>query len=278
MRSKISYLLVALLVTSLSFSQKKEKIKGSKIVTIAVKEVNTFENIEVGDNFEVLLVKGTKPSIEIEADDNLHEIINYEVSGNTLKISALKDPTGFKKFTIRINYSNDLQLITARNEVTLKALADIELDKIIIKNYNTSKSFLNVKSNYFALILDDKAEAELNVKAESTNLELSKNSELKALITSPEFKLDMYQKSTALIEGTVLNGKIRLDNSSHFTAPKLIIDSLELDTEGYAKCEVNVSNTLTLAASGKSEIELWGEQKIIIKKFLNNTLLRKKEK
>jgi hypothetical protein len=278
MRNKISYLLVALIVTSLSFSQKKEKIKGSKIVTIAVKEINNFDNIEVGDNFEVLLVKGTKPSIEIETDDNLHEIINYEVSGNTLKISALKEPTGFKKFTVRINYSNDLQLITVRNEATLKALADIELDKITIKNYNTSKSFLNVKSNYFALILDDKAEAELNVKSESTSLELSKNSNLKALIASPEFKIDMYQKSTALIEGTVTNGKIRLDNNSHFTAPKLIIGTLELDTDGYAKCEVNVSNTLTLAASGKSQIELWGEQKIFIKKFLNNTLLHKKEK
>ncbi len=278
MQSKISYLLVALLVTSLSFSQKKEKIKGSKIVTVAVKELNNFENIEVGDNFEVLLVKWTKPSIEIEADDNLHEIINYEVSGNTLKISALKDPTSFKKFTIRINYSNDLQLITVRNEATLKALADIELDKITIKNYNNSKSFLNVKSNYFALILDDKAEAELNVKAESTSLELSKNSELKALIASPELKLDMYQKSTATIEGTATIAKMRLDNNSHLNAPKLVIGTLEVDTDNYAKCEINVSSAITIAAGGKSQIELWGEQKIIVKKFLNNTLLRKKEK
>jgi hypothetical protein len=278
MQSKISYLLVALLVTSLSFSQKKEKIKGSKIVTVAVKELNNFENIEVGDNFEVLLVKGTKPSIEIEADDNLHEIINYEVSGNTLKINALKDPTSFKKFTIRINYSNDLQLITVRNEATLKALADIELDKITIKNYNNSKSFLNVKSNYFALILDDKAEAELNVKAESTSLELSKNSELKALIVSPELKLDMYQKSTATIEGTATIAKMRLDNNSHLNAPKLVIGTLEVDTDSYAKCEINVSSAITIAAGGKSQIELWGEQKITIKKFTNNTTLYKKDK
>jgi hypothetical protein len=278
MRSKISYLLVALLVTSLSFSQKKEKIKGSKIVTVAVKELNNFENIEVGDNFEVILVKGTKPSIEIEADDNLHEIINYEVSGNTLKISALKDPTSFKKFTIRINYSNDLQLITARNEVEIKALADIELDKITIKNYNNSKSFLNVKSNYFALILDEKAEAELNLKAESTSLELSKNSELKALIASPELKLDMYQKSTARIEGTATIAKMRLDNNSHLNAPKLVIGTLEVDTDSYAKCEINVSSAITIAAGGKSQIELWGEQKITIKKFTNNTTLYKKDK
>jgi hypothetical protein len=278
MHTKISILLVALLVTSFSFGQKKEKIKGSKIVTVAVKELNSFENIEVSDNFEVFLVKGTKTSIEIEADDNLHEIINYEVSGNTLKINALKDPTSFKKFAIRINYSNDLQLITARNEVEIKALADIELDKITIKNYNTSKSFLNVKSNYFALILDDKAEAEINVKAESTSLELSKNSKLKALIASPEFKLDMYQKSTATIEGTATIAKMRLDNNSHLNAPKLVIGTLEVDTDSYAKCEINVSSAITIAAGGKSQIELWGEQKITIKKFTNNTTLYKKDK
>jgi hypothetical protein len=278
MHTKISILLVALLVTSFSYGQKKEKIKGSKIVTVAVKELNSFENIEVSDNFEVFLVKGTKPSIEIEADDNLHEIINFEVTGNTLKINTVKEPFSYKKFAVRINYSNDLQLITAHNEVEIKALADIELDKITIKNYNTSKSFLNVKSNYFALILDDKAEAEINVKAESTSLELSKNSELKALIASPEFKLDMYQKSTATIEGTATIAKMRLDNNSHLNAPKLVIGTLEVDTDSYAKCEINVSSAITIAAGGKSQIELWGEQKITIKKFTNNTTLYKKDK
>jgi hypothetical protein len=278
MHKKISILLVALLVTSFSFGQKKEKIKGSKIVTVAVKELNSFENIEVSDNFEVLLVKGTKPSIEIEADDNLHEIINFEVTGNTLKINTVKEPFSYKKFAVRINYSNDLQLITARNEVAIKALADIELDKITIKNYNDSKSFLNVKSNYFALILDDKAEAEINVKAESTSLELSKNSELKALIASPELKLDMYQKSTATIEGTATIAKMRLDNNSHLNAPYLVIGTLEVDTDSYAKCEINVSSAITIAAGGKSQIELWGEQKITIKKFTNSSTLYKKDK
>ena len=278
MSRKIALLLVALVVTSLSFGQKKEKIKGSKIVTVAIKELPNFETIEVGDNFEIILVKGDKPSIEIEADDNLHEIINYEVSGNVLKINALKEATGYKKFTIRINYTNDLQLITARNEAEIKALAAIELEKITVKNYNNSKSFLNVNSNYFALILDDKAEAEINVKAESTSVELSKNSELKALIASTEFKLDMYQKSTALIEGTATNAKMRLDNSSHLTAPKFVMGTVELETDATAKCEINTSIAITITAAGKSQVELWGDQKITIKKFANNATLQKKEK
>lgn len=278
MSKKIALLLVALIVTSLSFGQKKEKIKGSKIVTVAIKEVSNFETIEVGDNFEVFLVKGDKPSIEIEADDNLHEIINYEVSGNVLKINALKEPTAYKKFSIRINYSNALQLITARNEAEIKALATIELEKIIVKNYHNSKSFLNVNSNYFALILDDKAEAEINVKGESTSLELSKNSRLKALVAATECKVDMYQKSTALLEGTATTAKMRLDNSSHLTASKLAIGTVELETDGSAKCEINSNIAISIAAAGKSQIELWGEQKITIKKLANNALLQKKEK
>lgn len=278
MFKNIPFLLVALLVTTFSLAQKKEKIKGSKIVTVAIKELKSFENIEVGDNFEVLLVKGDKPSLEIEADDNLHDIINFEVTGNTLRVTSLKEASGVKKFAIRINYSDSLKLITARNEVEIKALADLELDNITIKNYDNSKSFLNVKSKYFALVLDDKAEAEINVKAESTNLELSKSSELKALVASPEVKIDMYQKSKATIEGNAANAKIRLDNSSNLLAQKFVIGDLELDTESYAKCEVNVSKEITIEAAGKSEIELFGEQKITIEKFTNNTTLYKKEK
>ena len=33
---------------------------------------------EINDNFEVFLVKSDKQSLEIEADDNLHEIINRD--------------------------------------------------------------------------------------------------------------------------------------------------------------------------------------------------------
>ena len=278
MSKKISFLFTLLFLTSITVAQKKEKIKGSKIVTVSVKETPSFENIEINDNFEVFLVKGEKASIEIEADDNLHDIINYEVAGGTLRITSLRDVSGAKKFAIRINYTSELKLITAKNESSIHALADLELDNITIKNYDNSRSFLNVKANYFALVLNDKSEAEINVKAENTSVELSKNTELKALINSPELKLDMYQKSLATIEGKSKNAKIRIDNNSLLIAKKLDIYNLDLTSENYAKCSVNVSNMLILVASGKSEIDLLGESKIQIDKFTNNAILSKKDK
>ncbi len=278
MTKKISFLLTLLLFTSLVVAQKKEKIKGSKIVTVSVKEIPVFENIEINDNFEVFLVKSEKPSFEIEADDNLHDIISYEVIAGTLKVTSLREVTGEKKFAIRINYTSELKLITAKNESSIHALADLELDNITIKNYDNSRAFLNVKANYFALILNDKAEAEINIKADNTSIELSKNADLKALLNSKEFKLDMYQKSQAEIEGNVNNAKIRLDNDIVLTAKKLVIADLELTIENYAKCYINVTDELALIASGKSEIELLGNSKIEISKFTNNATLYKKDK
>ncbi|RAK25101.1 putative autotransporter adhesin-like protein [Flavobacterium aquaticum] len=278
MTKKISLLFAFLFLTTVSVAQKKEKIKGSKIVTVSVKEIPAFENIEINDNFEVFLVKADKSSLEIEADDNLHEIINFEVVAGTLRVSSLREASSFKKFALRINYTSDLKLITAKSESSIHALADLELENITIKNYDNSRAFLNVKANYFALVLNDKSEAEINVKAENTSLELSKSAELKALVTSPELKLDMYQKSQATIEGNCNNAKLRLDNSASLTAKKLVIASLDVTSEGYSKCSVNVTSAISLAASGKSEIELLGEPKIQINKFTNNATLYKKEK
>ncbi len=278
MTKKIFFLITLLFLTTFSFAQKKEKIKGSKIITITIKELESFDNIEIRDDFEVSLVKADNPSLEIEADDNLHDIINFEVKGNTLSISALKEPIGYKKFAIRINYSESLKLVVVRNKVDLKALSDLALDNITVKGYDDSRLHLNVKSNYFALLLDDKSEAEINVKAESTTLELSKSSELKALVASTEVKIDMYQKSEVTIEGNSANAKIRLDNTSNLVASKFVIGHLEIDTENYAKGEVNVSNSIQIAAGGKSQIELFGDPKITVEKFINNATLYKKER
>ena len=86
----------------------------------------------------------------------------------------------------------------------------------------------------------------------------------------------MYEKSEAQIEGDVVSGKFRLDNNANLTAKKLTCKTLEITSEHYAKSNVNVANEITIASSGKSEIELYGEPAIIIKQFTNNAILYKK--
>lgn len=275
---KISFLVALLLLTSLSFAQKKEKIKGSKIVTITIKELENFNTIEVEDNIEVYFVKGEKTSIEIEADDNLHDAINYGVTAKTLKINTTKEVSGAKKFAVRINYSDSLKTIIGKNESKLHALAELTLSQVTIKNFDKSQSFLNVKADKFTLQLSDKSEAEINVKADNSTIELTKDAELKALINSSNAKIDLYQKGNAEIEGDAQSAKIRLDNNAQLTARKFTVKDIDLTTESYTKASVNATKTIAISASGKSEIELLGEPKVDLRIFTQSAIIYKKEK
>ena len=80
-----------LLITVLAFAQKKEKVKGSKIVKLEQKQVNDFESLELEDNLEIFLIKGNECGIEIEADDNLIEYIEYKLTGKNPRISTSRD-------------------------------------------------------------------------------------------------------------------------------------------------------------------------------------------
>jgi hypothetical protein len=278
--TKNSILLVLALfsLTIASAQVKLEKIKGSKIVTVTTKEVESFENVEIEEFLDVYFVKSEKTSIEIEADDNLHDIISYNILGNTLKITALKYPTGEKSFKIRVNYNDSLKTIVARHFSKINALADINLENITVKNFDRSQSFLNVKSTNFTLIMTDKSKAEINVKAEKTTIELSKDAQIKGLIASPEAKIDLYQKAEAEIEGDAQIAKIRLDNNSSLVAKKFTVKDMELVAESYTKCSVNAQKSIEISASGKTEIDLLGEPKVDLKVFTNSAILAKKEK
>jgi len=267
-----------LFISSLTFGQKKERIKGSKIVKLEQKQVESFESIEVEDNIEVFLVKGNQCGLEIEADDNLIEFIDYKLAGNNLRISTSRDITSFKKLSVRIIYTDKFNMVIAKNETNVTSLSDLVLDNITFKSYDYSKLFINAKTKDFTLMINDKAKVELNLKSDKTAIDLSKSGFLKAFISSTDTKFDMYQKSSAEIEGDIVNLKLRLDNNTDFTGNKLTTKNAILETSGYSKSNIIVNNILTIDASGNSEIELYGAPtKIEMKRFIDSAALTKKQ-
>ena len=269
-------LIILLLSTTLVFSQKAEKIKGSKVVTSSIQQVKPFTMIEVEDNIEIYLEKGVKSEIKVEADDNLHDAISLKVENNILIISTSKEIQGFKKLSVKVTYTNDLNLITTKDESIVTAIQEIILDTITFKSLDKSKLFLNVKAGNFNLLADDKSKIELNLKSETAFVELSKNSSLKALINSSELKCDLYQKSSAIIEGDSDNSMIRIDNLAELNARKFNSKTSDLTIEGKANCSLFVENNFILDANDNSEISIYGNPKIEIRKFSGEAKLLKK--
>ncbi|NBU82279.1 MAG: DUF2807 domain-containing protein [Flavobacteriaceae bacterium] len=268
-----------LLFTVLTFAQKKEKVKGSKIVKLEQKQVDEFESLEVEDNLEIFLIKGKDCSIEIEADDNLIEFVEYKLTGKNLRISTTKDISSYKKLSVRVIYNDKFNMLIAKDETNVTSLSDVVLDNISFKSYDYSKLFLNANTKNFTLMANDKSKVELNLKSEKTAIDASKSAYVKALISSGEMKFDMYQKASADVEGDILDLKLRLDNNTDFTGKKLTAKNALVEVSGYSKTNINISNIATLDASGNGEIDLYGEPiKIEISRFNDSAILRKKPK
>lgn len=269
-------LILLLLLSITCFSQKKDKIKGSKIVTTETRKIENFSGLEVADNIEVVLKKGLNCGLEIEADDNLHEAIDITLSGSTLKLSTTKNITSAKKLTINLTYKEDFNNINLLDESSVISLTDFELTQITINATNSSKLFLNAKVENFKLLMDEKAKGELNLKSQNATIILSKNSELKALIASVDLTFDMYQKTDAIIEGDVDNLKLRLDNNADFVGNNLTTKNAEVLAESYSKASIQIKNNATIEALGKSELEIYGDGAINLKRFTDNAILKKK--
>lgn len=273
---KNTALLLLLLVTTLSFGQRREKIKGSKIVTTSIKEVGEFDGIEADDNLEVYLERGEKNEIKIEADDNLHEIIGMDLREKVLRLYTSKESTIFKKLIVRVTYTKSLKTVIAKNEAVVYAIQEVQLDDITFNTFDYAKLFLNVNSKKFNLFADDKSRIELNLKSEDANLQLSKNSAIKTLVSAIKFRCDLYQKGAAAIEGIAEKATIRLDNNSVFTGTKFTLKEANLTTEGSAVATVLAETSISIAAGDKSEISLFGNPNIELTRFTEEAKLIKK--
>ncbi|SNB28115.1 conserved hypothetical protein [Flavobacterium psychrophilum] len=273
---KINLLVFAVLFTTITFAQKKEKVKGSKIVTIEKIEVSAFTELEIEDNLEVFLVKGDKNALEIETDENLHTAINHQTYGNSLRLNTNKEISGFKKLEIRVTYTDSLKLISVKHEAKLNAVSDIVLKGITIKTYDYSKTVISANTPNFTLLANDKSKVELNLKSEEAFIEMSKNAAIKAKISSNKLKFDLYQKSEAVVEGNTNEMKLRLDSNATYEGKMMTSKTLDLTTESNTKCSVYTNGNLAITATGKSEISVFGEPKIELKKFADQSILYKK--
>ncbi|MCG9793068.1 GIN domain-containing protein [Flavobacterium algicola] len=275
---KLSAILLFIFCSTIAMAQNKEKIKGSRAVTTKFINLSGFKSIEVTDNLEVFLEKGDAPSLKIEADDNLHNVISSVVKDSILYLNTTKEVSRFKKLSIYVTYNDNLNLITAKGQSIVNALQELQMDTLKVKGYNDANLFLNANTKNFYLESNDKSKTELNLKSQKGKVILSQTSSLKSLVKVDDFTCDMYQKSVADIEGNATNAKIRLDNNGAFTGRKFSCQNVTLVAESASVCIIKADTAISISANGKAEIQLLGSPKIELINFSDEVKLMKKTK
>jgi len=276
---KILLILVFIIAgISVISAQSTDKIKGDRNVTIRQTYIDDFETIIVDSDFSIEVVYNSKPSVEIEADDNLHDVIQFEVIDGVLKFVETTNIGSKKKLSIKVNYGDALKIIEARGDGEIRSLTSMELDNVTLITSDNSRAYLNIKTNLFDYKSSGKSKTRLNLTADTTRIELSDNSKLDALINSTSANFDLYQRADLAIEGSANTSIIRLVNSSNFNGSKFDVKTTDVNLEDSSDLTISVNESISIASSGDSELYLFGNPAITITKFEDTSKLEKKKK
>ncbi len=274
-RQLLSILLV-FTIASTAYSQKKEKVKGSRIVSTETTNVNPFQRLVLKENLKVNLVKADSTSVKINTDDNLHEYIKIVSQDSTLNIKTTRKFASEKAFEITVFYNKSLNTIELDENAELSASNSLKFEDLTLTVSESAEAYLTLECNLFKLINNDKAKAELNVTAKAVTLELNNSSKVEALLNASKIEVDMLESADATIEGDTEYLVINADNSSDFRGENLTAKEVKVTTDNRAKVKTEASKKLIIEADGSSIIEIYGSPKITIEKFNGNAILRKK--
>ncbi|AUC77265.1 GIN domain-containing protein [Olleya sp. Bg11-27] len=268
--------LLFILMTTITFAQKKQKVKGSRVLTTKTTGVNAFQRLVLNEEFEVRLVKADSTKVSIMTDDNLHEYIKIISQDSTLTLKT----TGRlqeKKLEIIVYYSDLLNTIELKEDAEINSTSSLDFKDLTLTTSGNAKAYLTIESNLFKLINNDKAKAELNITAKAATLELNNSSKVEALINASKIVVDLLESADAKIEGDTENLILNADNSSEFNGENLTTKNATVTAENRAEASIAASDNLVINASGTSILEIYGSSKITIEHFEGNAILKKKD-
>lgn len=267
--------LIFTFITITAFAQKKEKVKGSRVLTKVTTPLHSFKRLVLNEDFEVNLVRSDSTKIEITTDENLHEYIKIISQDSTLSLKTTARLQE-KRLDITIYYNDFLNTIELNEDAEILSKTSLKFKDLTLTTTSSSEAYLTIESDLFKLINNDKAKAELNITAQSATLELNGSSKVEALINASKIVVDMLESANAKIEGDTKNLILNIDNSSDFTGENLTAKNTNLTTANRAEVSVQTTSELVINASGSSIIETFGSPKIIIESFEDNAILKKK--
>ena len=271
MKKSISLLL--LLVVFVTQAQ----VVGNRNVINKKRNLDNFTEINVTGDFKVSLTRGNSAFAEVEADENLHDLIRTDVVDGVLFIKTAKEIKRSKRQEIKVEFPETITKIKLEENAELDASKGLNLSDLEVNTSGKTKLFLTLNVSNFKLQNNDDAKIELNLEAKDAYFQLNGSSKIKALVNTPVFKLDSYERSDAEIEGTVEDFELRTEHTSTFKGKNLTTTNAKLTAEGRSKNEISVTENLSIIAEDRSETTIFNTPKIEIEKFTGKAMLKKDE-
>jgi len=233
------FLILFFISTTINAQFFQKKIKGNGDITIIKRTVSNYNEIGIGGNFEVTLVKGKEGLITIKADDNLLEYIETIVKNGNLSIKVKK---GFQ-----IKPKKQVEITIPFNEIERVSLAgsgSIFTDEII-------------KSNELKLSLAGSGNMNLKVSAENLDTNIAGSGNI-------------------IINGNANTFKCSIAGSGNLNGYNLKANKTTIHIAGSGDVKINALNELHSKIAGSGDVLYTGNPEIIKSKSAGSGSVKKK--
>ncbi|MCM4162690.1 DUF2807 domain-containing protein [Arenibacter sp. A80] len=264
-----------LLVGCMVYSQRKPKIKGNRNVIEVREALAPFNAVQLDDDLDINLQAGTTGEYIIEADDNLIDILKFEVENETLIISSYYKVTSKKKLNITVNFSELFRIDANEGNVVVSNRFSTEYLEVNTKG--SGRVEIDVDADAMAITMNDNSQGNFKVDSDSLTIRLAENADLRLFGVMENTVLYMQRNSRADLEGFTNVFQFQLLDNSDLKAKRLEANAVQANLEGNASAEVLSTATVDLNSKGSSKTYVFGDSKINLLDFLDTSELYRRK-
>ncbi|TMU54382.1 GIN domain-containing protein [Flagellimonas algicola] len=268
-------ILLLLLFNLTAFAQRKPKIKGSRIVTEVNGELPMFNTVQLNDDLDIVLKKSFGPGYKIEADDNLIDILKFNVVDGTLIISSFYDVTAKKKLDITVEFTELQAIVVKEGSITSEDM--INSDELFVDAFSNARLNLQASAAVMDIRMEETSRGDFNVDVDSLNISINQRAEAYVYAVNEVGLVDLEQNGSLTLEGTSDRIEANLTDNSRLKAERMETAAINAKLENSAVARLNVYRELELSAIDNTRTYLYGNPSITLIEFLNTAQLLKKE-
>lgn len=218
---------------------KDKNIKGSGNVITRTIEVQPFSKLEIGGIFDVYITQGNTESVQVEADDNLIDLVKVENVRDALVLNSECQSNVHRPFTMKIHVT-----VKNLNELNFTGIGDVHAEGSI---------------NGGQLLIENSGVGDVKL-----NLEYDK---LKVVYSAV---------GNIVLSGNVKDVEMDCSGVGNVKAYDLKVQHLELNHNGVGNAEVQAVESLDIDFSGIGDVYYKGSpsKKNIQKNGIGNVKAR----
>lgn len=276
---KRSYIVICLLLFCYSFSfSQVGKVKGNKVLETVVTEISDYRILEVGQNFEVLLVEQDIPRVRIETDKNLHKYIKVNVKAEKLEIKSITQLARFKKLYVEVGYNDKLSQIIAKGKVSIRGNTSIINERIELLTEDNAEVELHFDSDRIDLKSNGKSKITSSIIADKISITTNGDSKLESEIRTDTINIQTNEKSNLTLVGSTQKCNMFVNNDSELYSSEFITTNTNININGKSKAFINITDKLTINAVENTETYILGNPIINLESFSDEAKLIKLSK